>query len=251
MLWFRSRSRRGHGFAPMAAALALMACSGEVPAGDTEAATADATTAEAPGEASTAEAVLLSGYLTVDQGPVLALCGTGEERTVDGPAYAELLDLHAVLAPGMQPLEGVFIEVLGAYVEGDRGPAVEALEVRRAAWEGGGCTDPQPDLAFRASGTEPFWSLSVMGESMTWRTPEGQEALEHRGPYRSDRGDWLVDGTFDAGAPVGATTALSARFYAEPCRDAMSGAWFHLSAEVAFEGREFQGCAYMGGESLP
>lgn len=226
--------------------LGLAACGGEAPADDT-----GGPIGGGEGEASTADVALLRGYLTVDQGPVLALCSTGEERTVDGPAYAELLDLHAALAPGVQPLEGVFVEVLGAFSEGDRGPSVEAIEVRRAAWEGGSCDEPQPGLAFRASGTEPFWSLSVLGESMTWSTPEGQEVLEHRGPYRSDRGDWLVDGTFEVGAPVGAASALSARFYAEPCRDAMSGAWFHMTAEVAFEDREYRGCAYAGGESLP
>lgn len=229
----------------LALALWLAACGGDSPGegavgGDGPDASAEAS-----------EELLLSGYLVLEQGPFITLCGTGEEASVDGPAYEDLLDLHATLAPGVEPLEGVFVEVLGTLVEGARGPVVEAIEVRRAAWEGGGCTDAQPGLAFRASGTEPFWSLTVAGGAMTWRTPEAQETLEHRGPYRSDRGDWLVDGTFEAGAPVGAETALAARFYAEPCRDAMSGAWFHMSAEVAFEEREYRGCAYAGGVSVP
>jgi len=40
--------------------------------------------------------------------------------------------------------------------------------------------------------------------------------------------------------------SLTARFYDEPCQNAMSGAWFHMTAEVEFEGRSYQGCAYSG-----
>ncbi len=228
--------------------VAMAACAGEGPAGDEA-----ASSASDAGPASEVSApIRITGFLTVEEGPILTLCSTGEERTVDGPVFPDLLDLHSTLAPGMQPMEGVFVDVLGVLVEGARGPGVEALAVRRAAWEGGGCADPEPELAFRAQGTEPFWSLSVMGDTLTWRTPDGQRTLHHRGPYRSDRGDWIVDGTAEPTTPgSGATPVLTARFYPEPCRDAMSGAWFHMSAEVDLEGREYLGCAFTGGESAP
>jgi uncharacterized membrane protein len=222
------------------------ACGGEAPGGGEATSRGEA---DAGPSLVSSEPERLTGYLTVEDVPLLTLCGTGEEYTLDGPAYADLLDLHAVLAPGMEPMEGVFVDVLGARSEGERGPVVEVLEVRRAAWEGGGCSDAEPGLAFRAQGTEPFWSLSVLEDTLTWRTPEGQRTLAHRGPYRSDRGDWLVDGTpGPTVAGSGVTPVLMARFYPEPCRDAMSGAWFHMSAEVQLDGREYRGCAFAGGE---
>lgn len=227
----------------MAVVLALAACGGDTSNGDEAMSELADDTRPPP----SLEPIRVTGFLTAEGDPVITICGTGEERLVDGPAYLELLSLHAGLAPGVEPMEGVFVDVLGTLDEGGRGPVLEALEVRRAAWEGGGCSGPEPDLAFRAQGTEPFWSLSVQEETLTWRTPDGERTLDHRGPYRSDRGDWLVDGTDGpAAAGSGVEPTLTARFYAEPCQDAMSGAWFHLSAEVELDGREYRGCAYSG-----
>jgi uncharacterized membrane protein len=236
---------------PVLLVLVLVAtgCGDEVPGGAGGAA-GDA--ASDRGTAAPSSPTRITGYLTIDEVPVLALCGTGEERTLDGPAFPDLLDLHGALAPGVEPMEGVFVDVLGSLVDGAGGAAIEALEVRRAAWEGGGCGELEPGLVFRAHGTEPFWSLSVLAETLTWRTPEGERTLAHRGPYRSDRGDWLVDGTVEPTVPgSGVTPVLTARFFPEPCRDAMSGAWFHMSAEVILDGQEYRGCAFSGGESLP
>lgn len=233
----------------VAFALATAACGGEGSGGS--GATADNADGAQDAPASSTPA-RITGHLTLDEVPLLTLCGSGEERTLDGPAFPDLLDLHAALAPGVQPMEGVFVDVLGVLVEDERGGAVEVLEVRRAAWEGGGCNGPEPALAFRAHGTEPFWSLSVLGETLIWRTPEAERTLFHRGPYRADRGDWLVEGTIEPTIPgAGTTPVLTARFYPEPCRDAMSGAWFHMSAEVVLDGREYRGCAFRGAESPP
>lgn len=213
---------------------ALVACGGDAPPPDDS--TLDTLRAAPPEPAS------ITGFLTLEGEPVIARCGSGEELPVDGPALPDLLDLHTGLAPGVEPLEGVFVEVLGTVVEGPRGPEVDALEVRRAAWEGGGCGDTPADLAFQASGTEPFWSLTVLGETLVWRTPEGETTLDHGGPYRMERGGWQVDGEGEGG------TALTARFYPEPCQNAMSGAWFHMTAEVELDGEEYRGCAYSGGD---
>ncbi len=237
------RGRRGVALLVAALALALAACAGDAP--DVEESMSELGDDTVPPPS--LEPMRVTGYLTTEGSPVVTICGTGEERMVDGPAYLELLSLHDGLAPGVEPMEGVFVDVLATLDEGDRGPVLEVLEVRRAAWEGGGCAGPEPGMAFRAHGTEPFWSLVVRRETLEWRTPDGERTLQHRGPYRSDRGDWVVDGTEGPAAAGSAVApALSARFYSEPCRDAMSGAWFHMSAEVAFDDREYRGCAYSG-----
>ncbi|MEJ2539458.1 MAG: hypothetical protein P8188_05740 [Gemmatimonadota bacterium] len=203
----------------------------------------DSSSGEDPRARSTPEDVAapvrVSGYLTLEGEPTLARCESGEELAVGGPALPDLLELYTALAPGMEPMEGVFVDVLGGLRNGE----LDALEVRRAAWEGGGCGDEPEELIFEARGTEPFWTLQVLGGRATWRTPEDQQTFEHQGPYRMDRGGWQVDGVSGSGAP------LLARFYDEPCRDAMSGAWFHMTAEVELEGREYGGCAYAGGST--
>jgi len=207
----------------------LVGCSSDAPPEDASA-PADAAPAEEPSA--------ITGFLTLDGTPAITLCGSGEELPVDGPAMPDLLELHGSLAPGDEPMEGIFVDVLGTIRERPRGPEVDALEVRRAAWEGGGCGDPEPGLVYSASGTEPFWSLTVLDETLTWRTPEAERTMTHGGPYRMDRGGWRVDGVADEG------TSLVARFYPEPCRNAMSGAWFHMTVEVELDGTRYEGCAW-------
>ncbi|HSM06263.1 MAG TPA: hypothetical protein VK858_16705 [Longimicrobiales bacterium] len=195
---------------------------------------------EAEARAAAADPAPITGYLTLEGQPIITRCGTGEELPVDGPALPDLLDLHTSLAPGMEPMEGVFVDVLGTIRDSGGGPEVDALEVRRAAWEGGGCGDGGPPPVYSASGTEPFWSLTVTDETLTWSTPEGGTTMEHQGPYRMNLGGWQVDGTSAAGGE------LTARFYPEPCQNAMSGAWFHMRAGVELDGTSYEGCAWSG-----
>ena len=183
-----------------------------------------------------------TGILTVEGGAEITLCDGGT-YPVDGPASLLLLELHASLAPGSEPMEGIFVEVLAEIREEDPSSWLDALEVRRAAWEGWGCGTPDQGALYRASGTEPFWSLSVADRVATWRTPEGMEQFVHDGPYPMTRGGWAVDGEASGG---GATLRLE--LHDEPCRDAMSGAYSHLTARASLRGVEYRGCGYRSRE---
>lgn len=236
-------TRRGAAVSRLVAVILLAGtgCGGEAPEGAGEA-TGEARV-EAP--AARAEPARYLGILTVEGGSEITLCDGGL-YPLDGPASLALLELHASLAPGLEPMEGIFVDVLGELREDGHEPWVYALEVMRAAWEGWGCGTRDEGVLYRAAGTEPFWSLTVGDSTATWRTPEGMEQFVHGGPYAMTRGGWVVEGEVAGGGG-----ALRAEFMDEPCRDAMSGAYSHLTAGVSREGREFRGCAYRAPGTVP
>ena len=95
-----------------------------------------------------------------------------------------------------------------------------------------------------ASGTEPFWSLRVTSQGAEFATPEGRRSLDV-GVLEEDPEGWVVQGTDPDGGNVFVSLTPI------PCRDAMSGAYSHLTAEVQLGGRILRGCAYLGPESDP
>lgn len=227
----------------LASALILGSCGGEPDGG---APSADrAPPPGVPGEeavavAPSARASRFLGVLTLEGGAEFILC-EGTPLPLDGPAFLDMVGLHSELAPGLEPMEGIFADVLGEVRESQEGPWLRALELRRAALEGWGCGRDEVDILLEASGTEPFWTLTVQDSLAIWRMPEGSKQFVHGGPALMPRGGWEV--VVDA---VDARVELRAEFYQEPCRDSMSGAWSHLSAEVVLEGREYRGCAFIG-----
>ncbi|MDT8340801.1 MAG: hypothetical protein RQ751_04745 [Longimicrobiales bacterium] len=182
----------------------------------------------------------LTGYLTVEGRPEVALC-RGGALSVDGPALPDLLDLHLALAPGLEPLEGVFVDVLGEVRSDDRETWLDALEVRRASFEGWGCRADEAGLVLDAWGNEPFWSLTVGPETAMWRTPEGERSYGHDGPFPLPRGGWALEGVTADGS-----VAWSAQILQRPCQDTMSGAYAHLEITVELGGSVYRGCAYSG-----
>ncbi|HSG46802.1 MAG TPA: hypothetical protein VLA43_03190, partial [Longimicrobiales bacterium] len=153
----------------------------------------------------------------------------------------DLLELHAGMTPGAEPMEGIFVDVLGEVRDADGDPWLDALEIRRAAHEGWGCSRDESGIVLEASGTEPFWNMRVEEGTVVWRTPEATETLSHEGLYRMTRGGWALEGK----AP-GGEVRLRAEFYREPCNNDMSGAFSHLTALLTLGEQEFRGCAYLG-----
>lgn len=221
---------------PVVGALVLAACGGdasEPPLGSA------ATPEELPGRAQPAR---YRGVLTLEGRPEVVLC-EGTSVPVDGPALPDLLELHAVLTPGSEPMEGIFVDVLGQVQDAGGEPWLDALEVRRAAFEGWGCRRDESSAVLRASGTEPFWSLSVEREGATWSTPEAVETLVHDGPYTMTRGGWALEARTASAEP-----RLQAEFYAQGCQDPMSGAYSHLTVLVTLGDVRYRGCGYFGPE---
>lgn len=193
-----------------------------------------------------------AGLLLVGEGIAeFQSCDGAAPLWLDGPLALDLLELHAELAPGVEPFEGIFIDVVanvgpppavgpGTAYEG----ALIVLFLRRAALEGWNCGDDDPAVVVGASGTEPFWALRATADGAELATPEGRMALE-LGDLTEDDEGWLMQGT----TPDGGNVFVS--LVAVPCRDAMSGAYSHLSAEVQAGGRSLRGCGWLGPASDP
>lgn len=188
-----------------------------------------------------------AGLLLIGEGIVeFQSCDGGAPLWLDGPLALDLQELHYELAPGVEPFEGIFIDVVanvgpppavgpGTAYDG----ALIVLYLRRAALEGWDCGDVDPTVVVQASGTEPFWSLNVTTEGAEFATPQGRQAIEFGALTEDDEG-WVMQGT----GPDGGNVFVS--LVALPCRDAMSGAYSHLSAEVQTGGQTFSGCGWLG-----
>ena len=109
--------------------------------------------------------------------------------------------------------------------------------------EGGfGCREDLSEIAFRASGVEPFWGLQVRSGSIVYTTPEiprtGFEAAEPA----VLAGGWIYESVSSGPESL----SLSLRLTPERCSDSMVGAIYSWSAEVDIGGEVRRGCAWEG-----
>lgn len=193
------------------------------------------------------EAVRTAGVLMVGENSAEFLpCDGGPELWLDGPLSLDLLELHDEMTPGVEPFEGIFIDVVAdidpppATGPGVGYPGALIVEfLRRAAFEGWNCGDVRPNEQYAAAGTEPFWSLEVTEDGATFTTPDGGARALELGEVRMDEDGWVVSGS-DAGA------AVEVRLVDAPCRNAMSGAYSHLTAEISIGDSTLQGCGWFG-----
>lgn len=119
--------------------------------------------------------------------------------------------------------------------------------VRFVAPEGPDCSRLPADADFTAQGTEPFWHLSLTGDSAVVSTPEQQSGLR----FADGRWDRPSAGTwrFLAVSSGGADT-LSLLLVEERCRDGMSGAWFPFRVTAKWGGRQVIGCGLEGRKAM-
>lgn len=220
---------------PLFAALAVfaVACGKEEPAAEASGGSPSSEPAPAP----TVPSRFL-GHLVLDGVADFIPCGTNAPIPVDGPAFADLVDLHATLTPGEEPFEGLFVDLLAEPRSDERGEWLDVLVIHRASWEGWGCARDEEAIVLEASGSEPDWTLTVEADEMTWRTPDGVKRFVHPGPYPLARGGWAVE-TSDTSGP-------RAEFHLGACSNPMSGAYAHLTVTVTLEGLEFLGCGFLG-----
>ena len=122
-----------------------------------------------------------------------------------------------------------------------------ALEVLRAMPMGQGdwCKTVLPPGSTRASGNEPFWSVTLAPDGIEWNEPELVA------PLRFPAAAPIVEGkkrTWISTLAVEGAPARELRVVIEPrtCQDSMSGAWYSSSAEITLDGRVMTGCAYDG-----
>jgi len=157
--------------------------------------------------------------------------------------------LHETFANESKPLE-LYVEA-----HGERTPVpteVAAARPYRGAFileevlyatppsDAHGCNEPAPTYVVAARGNEPFWSIEVADDKLTWRQPEEPQEL-------------VIDAvqSEDAEGAVGYTGSAQGHtievfIEAQSCRDSMSGAYFAYSARATFDGKSLKGCARIG-----
>jgi len=153
------------------------------------------------------------------------------------------------LAPDPADTTGLFAVVEGrvgptAPVPGSGAGHARTLIVDRVLYvarEGYGCAAPWDRFAFRAFGNEPFWSLTILGDSVTLIRPGEEERIWH-GAERTSAPDGLL---VTSGNP--ASGGVTAHLTTAPCRDTMAGSYFGYSAVVRIDGDSLTGCALQGG----
>jgi uncharacterized membrane protein len=86
-------------------------------------------------------------------------------------------------------------------------------------------------------GTEPFWSLKIRPEGLTFSAPDAKDVTaKNEGPkVETDQATWSAVGS--DGAPL--SVVLSAKV----CQDGMSGLNYPFTATVNAGGRPLTGCA--------
>lgn len=153
-------------------------------------------------------------------------------ETQGGPTmlYIEAYGERAPVAedvPEARVYAGTFVleEVLYAGVEG---------EVR-------GCQAPPQDYVVAARGSEPFWLVEVRQDAMIWRQPNDPKEIMLGAPQTEN-----VEGAARYHARTG-EHELYLMIDAQACRDPMSGEFFAYSAKALLDGKEFTGCARVGG----
>lgn len=181
------------------------------------------------------------GLFTVADGWVFTPC-RGTPVAIDGPAAPELLEIYQDFVPEDAAPREIFVDLLGRF-RGDGGDWLDALDLRRVYDEGWACDGDVAGILLEGSGTEPFWTVLVETDAVSWSTPGGTEAFEHEGLEWSDRGSRVV-----AGVQAESGRSIEVEAWEEPCRDAMSGAWYHMVMEATLDGRTYTGCAYLGVE---
>lgn len=168
----------------------------------------------------------------------------GSAMSIDGPVLPDLISMHSGMTPGLEPFEAVFVDVLGQVEERPEGLHLDAVELRRVAYEGGGCSRDDTRVFFRGSGSEPDWSIVIGEDGIAWTTPDENRNFATDGLYDGPRGEWMFD-ALDASD----VSVLTVSIIQAPCADPASGAWSHLTIEVRESEARYEGCAYLSPEA--
>lgn len=222
----------------------IPAASSPTPAVATPDATASAGATDAPAESSLA---LKRGTLTLASNQAtFQPCGSQAMLWVVDQSDGVLR--HAFSGQAM-PLE-LYVEAYGERTasvpdtEAARGYTgtfiLEEVLYATPPAETQGCKAPPSAFIVAARGNEPFWSVEVTEEKMTWQQPDEPKEVIVNEPQSQDS-----EGTVGY---TGASGGHKLELYvdSEVCRDSMSGAFSAYSARAVFDGKEFKGCARIG-----
>jgi len=108
--------------------------------------------------------------------------------------------------------------------------------------EGRGCETPAKDYVVAARGNEPSWSVEVGEARVTWRQPGSPQEVDLGAPQTQD-----AEGAVHYHAAANGHQ-LELLIDSQSCRDSMSGEYFAYAAKATLDGKEFNGCARVGGK---
>ncbi len=191
---------------------------------------------------------VIRGFLVLGA-EVRSIKPCGEDRELWVIPVAEVTDAYEALA--REPSGPVYVEVEGVVgPTPDAGPAsrfeeqLRARELRRAApaAESRGCEEDLSDVAFRAAGVEPFWSLEVRPSGIVFSTPEIPRTVFDGASPTMVSGGWVYESVAAGPEP------LSLRVQVQPgrCTDSMVGTIYRWTATVVIGGETRRGCAWEG-----
>ncbi|TBU94678.1 COG3650 family protein [Phytopseudomonas dryadis] len=150
-------------------------------------------------------------------------------------------DSRELLADGSGPLFADVRGRLGASQLSGSDGQLELSRVYRLQLEGHGCDDPNfKRTILRASGQEPFWSVTVSNQGMVLSGPDRQPLAL---PYMEEQ---LPEGRLNLSSEANGQR-VELWIAPQHCVDSMSGAVQHMSAELRLNGQLMRGCAYFGG----
>lgn len=143
-------------------------------------------------------------------------------------AYGERAPIAAQDPPDARAYAGTFVleEVLYAGVQR----------------ENLGCDAPVTDYVVAARGNEPFWAAEVGEARVIWRQPGPPPQIDLGAPQTQD-----AEGAVHYRAAANGHQ-LELLIGAQACRDSMSGEYFAYAAKATLDGKQFTGCARVGGK---
>jgi uncharacterized membrane protein len=174
-------------------------------------------------------------------------CGYEQQLWVLEPS-GPLWELYQEITASTEPSAEVFCAVTGtrrrAPQEGFGADYAGSLHIEHVWYvgrEGPGCNDDWGLYRYRAYGTEPFWSAEISERGIRLTRLGYADLVWDR--YRSEATDNGIR-LIGIGGPAGVDVEIL--IFDRPCRGAMSGAYFGLSATVLCDDLELQGCVLRG-----
>jgi putative lipoprotein len=189
-----------------------------------------------PGFAFASDAIWQGSFIAKGaEAGMFSPCRSGKRYTThDATATREVASLYYEIA--QRAGRPVFIEFIGAQEAEDR---LRIGQVLRAAARGPGCGEDSETFELRAYGASPPWRLDVSPAAMLFQAAALRTSTWAYRPFAAREGRRELVGQGEAGR-------IEVTITPGRCVDELASAVFNLRAEVLFEGRTYQGCAYEG-----
>lgn len=198
------------------------------------AATAPTPEASAPSDAPVTSPLLRGVAVISMEAPRVTPCGEPRALDLVDRTGGALVTVYGDLAS--QDTGEMYVELRG---ERTASSFIAASLVRALPMSDRRCDEASAKDGWRALGNEPFWSVRVAPDAITWEAPEGATTFPAAEPMTGPSGE--LTWTTAAGE-----RRLALTLTRQPCRDSMSGAYFEMTARAVLDGTEVTGCAFGG-----